>query len=141
ASIRKLHVLINDALNRAVTWGDIPRNVASGVDLPSGKKAKFEVWNEEQLALFLEEAKISRYYVAFELAASTGMRQSEILGLRWIDVDFTNQTISVRQAYTKSDVGHAIGDAKSETSERSIALFPDTVELLKEHKKAQNEEH
>src|SRR5690606_25259372 len=69
ASIRKLHVLINDALNRAVTWGDIPRNVASGVDLPSGKKAKFEVWNEEQLALFLEEAKISRYYVAFELAA------------------------------------------------------------------------
>lgn len=141
ASIKKLHVIIVDALKRAVTWGDLPRNVAAGLELPKGTKAKFEVWNEQQLDLFLEVAKISRYYMAFELAASTGMRKSEILGLRWMDVDFTTKTISVRQAYTMADVGHQMGNTKSQKSIRSIALFPETVEHLKDHKKVQNEEH
>lgn len=142
ASIKKLHVLVVDALNRAVSWGDLSRNVATGIELPKGKKASFEVWDEIQLGTFLEAAKSSkRYYTAFELAASTGMRQSEILGLRWMDVDLSNRTISVRQSYTKADVGHAMGDPKSLKSIRSIALFPETVELLREHKKAQNEEH
>jgi integrase len=141
ASIRKLHVLIIDALNRSVTWGDIPRNVAIGVELPKGKKVKFEVWNEEQLQLFLDTARSDQYYTAFELAASTGMRQSEILGLRWVDVDLNNKTISVRQAYTKAESGHEIDDTKSETSERSIALFPETIKQLREHRTRQNEEH
>ncbi|WP_127580975.1 site-specific integrase [Paenibacillus koleovorans] len=141
ASIRKLHVLVMDALNRAVEWRKIPYNMAAVVKLPQGKAEKFEVWDEEQLKLFLDEAIKDQYFIIFELAASTGMRQSEILGLRWKDVDLQAGRISVRQAYTKGESGHEMSDTKTEKSVRSIALFPETVEFLKQHKANQNEHH
>lgn len=50
-SIKKAHVLIMDALNRAVVWGEITQNVATAVTLPQGKKVKFEVWNEQQQSI------------------------------------------------------------------------------------------
>lgn len=137
-SIKKAHVIIMDALNRAVSWGQIPQNVAQFVTLPQGKKAKFEVWNEDQLRTFLDYASRVQYYLAFELAASTGMRQSEILALRWVDVDLVNKTISVRQAYTLAEVGHDFDDTKSDSSVRSIALFENTVRLLKDHLEIQD---
>ncbi|WP_410771024.1 tyrosine-type recombinase/integrase [Fontibacillus sp. BL9] len=139
-SIKKAHSIIYDALNRAVVWGLIPQNVAQFVTLPQGKKVKFEVWNEEQLKTFLDYASYEQYYLAFELAASTGMRQSEILALRWVDVDLVNQTISVRQAYTLAEVGHDFGDTKNDSSVRSIALFENTVRLLKDHINSQEEQ-
>lgn len=140
ASIKKLHVLIVDALNRSVTWGDLPRNVAAGIDLPKGKgKKKFEVWNEEQLDLFLEYAKHDQYFMAFELATSTGMRQSEILGLPRAEVDLNTKHIYVRQAYVKAETGHELDDPKSDSSERSISLFNDTIKYLKDHFAKQTE--
>lgn len=139
-SIKKTHVLILDALNRAVIWGMISQNVAQFVDLPQGKKKKFEVWNEDQLRLFLDVASKDQYYMAFELAASTGMRQSEILALRRVDVDLITKTASVRQAYTLAEVGHDFDDTKNDSSVRSIALFVDTVKLLESHFRKQERE-
>lgn len=132
-SIKKAHVLIMDALNRAVVWGEITQNVATAVTLPQGKKVKFEVWNEQQLNLFLEEAAHDQHHVAFELAASTGMRQSEILAVRRKDVDLTKNMLSVRQAYTLAEVGHDFDDTKNDSSQRSIALFKNTVDMLENH--------
>ncbi|WP_308637684.1 tyrosine-type recombinase/integrase [Paenibacillus silvisoli] len=137
SSIKKLHVLILDALNRAVTWGDLPRNVASTVELPKGTKTKFEVWNEEQLGRFLDAAANDQFFIVYELAASTGMRQSEIMALRWVDVDLEGKKIAVRQAYTKAERGHDFDDTKSAASERSVSLFPDTVAHLKRHREVQ----
>lgn len=139
-SIKKAHVLIIDALNRAVAWGEITRNVAETVELPQGKKTKFEVWNEQQLKIFLDTAKDDQYYTAFELAASTGMRQSEILALRRVDVDLRTKTASVRQAYTITEAGHDFDDTKNDSSIRSIALFANTVQLLEAHFQKQAKE-
>lgn len=131
SSIKKAHVIILDALNRAMIWGEVAQNVAMVVDLPQGKKAKFNVWNEEQLQIFLEAAKGDQYYEAFELAASTGMRQSEILALPRSEVDLKRKTLSVRQAYTLSEHGgHDFNDTKTESSERAVALFENTVSVL-----------
>ncbi|GIP58681.1 site-specific integrase [Paenibacillus woosongensis] len=131
SSIKKVHVIIHDALNRAVVWGLVTHNVSQYVDLPQGQKTKFLVWNEQQLQIFLDAAKDDQYFEAFELAASTGMRQSEILALSRTDIDLKRKVASVRQAYTLSeDGGHSIQDTKTESSVRPIALFPHTVELL-----------
>ncbi|WP_433618712.1 tyrosine-type recombinase/integrase [Paenibacillus cellulositrophicus] len=139
-SIKKVHVIILDALNRAVIWGLVSQNVAQFVSLPQGKKKKFEVWNEQQLKLFLDEAQKDQYYTAFELAASTGMRQSEILALRRVDVDLPRKMASVRQAYTLAEKGHDFDDTKNDSSVRSIALFANTVELLEKHLEKQERE-
>lgn len=45
------------------------------------------VWDEIEVRKFLEAAKEDRYYIAFLLAITTGMRQGEIFGLRWKDID------------------------------------------------------
>lgn len=139
-SIKKVHVIILDALNRAVIWGLVSQNVAQFVSLPQGKKKKFEVWNEQQLKMFLDEAQKDQYYTAFELAASTGMRQSEILALRRVDVDLPRKMASVRQAYTLAERGHDFDDTKNDSSVRSIALFANTVEHLEKHLEKQDRE-
>jgi integrase len=138
-SIRKAHVIIMDALNRAVTWGEITINVASTVTLPQGKKMKFEVLDEHQLKIFLDAALDDQYYVAFELATSTGMRQSEILGVSWKDTDLKTKIISVRTAYTLDEDGYSLDDTKSDGSDRPIALFEDTVRLLTSQKEIRAE--
>lgn len=143
-SIKKLHGLIKDALDEGIGFGDISKNVANAVTPPRVKKVKFEVWTEDQLKQFLDEAKKNRFYVAFELAASTGMRIGEILGLRWKDVDLDGHKLSVRQAYTKGHSGYEFHEPKTASGERSIALFSDTVDLLREYKDkqdAEKEEH
>ncbi|QDY85301.1 site-specific integrase [Paenibacillus polymyxa] len=140
ASIKKAHVLVLDALNGAVTWGVITQNVASYVELPQGKKKKFEVWNEHQLKIFLDAASEDQYFMAFELAASTGMRQSEILALPRSEVDLKRKTASVRQAYTISEIGHDLDDTKNDSSVRSIALFANTVNFLENHFRKQEHE-
>lgn len=58
--------------------GEIPQNVASTVALPQGKKTKFQVWNEEQLKIFLDAAAVDQYFVAFELAASRHATEQDI---------------------------------------------------------------
>ncbi|SFB62745.1 AP2-like DNA-binding integrase domain-containing protein [Cohnella sp. OV330] len=140
ASIKKANVILNEALKRAPEWSIEKREKASFLKLPQGKKSKFKVWNEKQLRLFMKAAESDQYSIVFELAANTGMRQSEILGLQWDDVDLEGQTISVRQAYTKAEVGHDMDDTKNDSSERSIALFPQTVALLRRHREKQIQE-
>jgi len=139
-SIKKLHGLIKDALDEGIGFGDISKNVANAVTPPRVKKVKFEVWDEQNLKMFLETAKQNRFYVAFELAASTGMRVGEILGLRWRDVDLGEAKLSIRQAYTKAESGYEFHEPKTSSGERSVALFPGTVELLKRHRQAQDTE-
>jgi integrase len=100
------------------------------VTLPQGKKTKFQVWDESQLKIFLDAAADDQYFAAFELAASTGMRQSEILALSWPDTDLNTKAISVRQAYTLAEKGPSIDDTKNGSSIRSVALFESTVRML-----------
>lgn len=94
----------------------------------------FEVLDEHQLKIFLDAALNDQYYLAFELATSTGMRQSEILGTSWKDTDLKTKTISVRTAYTLDEEGYTLDDTKSDGSVRPIALFEDTVRLLTSEK-------
>ncbi|MEC4569364.1 site-specific integrase [Paenibacillus sp. CMAA1739] len=127
-------------MNRAVTRGILTQNVDSSVALPQGKKKKFEVWNEHQLKIFLDAASEDQYFMAFELAASTGMRQSEILALPRSEVDLKRKTASVRQAYTISEIGHDLDDTKNDSSVRSIALFANTANFLQNHFRKQKYE-
>ncbi|MBQ6459002.1 MAG: site-specific integrase [Exiguobacterium sp.] len=134
-NVQKIHSLINDSLNKAVKCDLINRNVASLVDRPKAYKSELSVWSIQEVKLFLNNAKTSRYHIAFVLALSTGMRQGEILALRWKDIDFSKQTLSIRQ--TLSHTGNKINTgAKTKSSLRNITLPEETINLLIKHKKA-----
>lgn len=133
ASIYKCHNVIRNALNQAVKYGFIARNAAEAVDTPKVGKKEMKFWNERQVMEFLEIAKDDRLYIVFFLAVTTGMRRGEILGLRWKDIDFKKGVLSINQ--TLSNDGKQFISAKTNSSQRSIALPDQTIQELKKQKK------
>lgn len=82
-------------METAVKWGLLVKNVAHVVKPPAIPKTEMKVWTEEELIQFLEFTKNSRYFIIFLLAATTGMRRGEVLGLKWEDIDLMAGKLSV----------------------------------------------
>ena len=129
-NIQKVHTIINDSLNKAVSWGMVSKNVASVVDRPKARKKEMEVWDVEEAHAFLRVAETDRYYVAFLLALTTGMRQGEILGLRWKDVDLDAGIISITQTLSHDGKEMQVG-AKTESGNRTVAIDEETIKALR----------
>lgn len=91
----------------------------------------------DQVNYFLSGSKTmrnaTRFRISFSIAIFTGMRQGEILGLRWKDIDFENNRIFVRQ--TLSERGELKYGAKNKTSIRTIHIPKLLIEELKTHRK------
>ncbi|MCR8985980.1 site-specific integrase [Brevibacillus laterosporus] len=133
-NIQKVHTIINDSLNKAVSWEMIPKNVASVVDRPKARKKEMEVWEVEEAHTFLKSSEKDRYYIAFLLALTTGMRQGEILGLRWKDVNLENGIISITQTLSHDGKELQIG-AKTNSGNRTIAIDAETVKEMRKVEK------
>lgn len=98
------------------------------------------VWDAEQLRQFLDSIEQHRLYPAYHLAASTGMRRGEVLGLLWNDVDLDGRRLSISQALLSVAYAVKIGDVKTGPSRRTIDLDPRTVSILRSWRKRQLEE-
>lgn len=121
-------------------WQFIIRNVAEAVSPPKTKKIEMQTWNNEQVKIFLEVSKESRYYPIYLTAINTGMRRGEILGLRWQDIDFENNILYVRQSLQEvKKVGLTFKEPKSGKS-RSITITPSLTKEFKKLYKQQLEE-
>lgn len=91
------------------------------------------VWNKEQLRKFLAEAKnTSPYYAAYALMANYGLRRGEVLGLRWEDVDFSNERIHIKQQIVSIDNRPRVGELKTDKSDRTLPLNEWLIGILKE---------
>lgn len=133
--------VLKTALSWAVDMELIPKNPAQKITPKSKTKARMNVWTPEEVARFLRTAKDNRYFTAFHLALSTGMRIGEILGLHWEDVDLDDGMIRVRRMLEESSEGSRIVErTKSDAGRRSIALTDESVEVLKRHRANQKQE-
>src|SRR5713226_9661183 len=82
-----IHGMLHRSLRRAVKWGLINRNPADIADAPSNKKKAMKIWNRAEVRAFLEYVKDDRWGPLYTLACGTGMREGEILALKWESVD------------------------------------------------------
>ena len=142
-TVRYIHGILRKALADAQRKGSVNRNVADLADPPklsSVPKRQMKVWTADQLREFLTTIEDHRLYPAFFLAASTGMRRGEILGIRWEDIDLEGKRLSVRQAVLNVAYKIEISDVKTATSRRTVDLDPRTVTVLKAWRKAQLKE-
>jgi len=132
------HAVIHKALQTAFKWGLVNRNVADGVDVPRIRRTEMQTWDEDDITRFLETAKDSPYYALFYIALFTGMRRSELLGLKWSDVDFILSQVYInRSLHHLKDGCYVFSQPKSARSRRTIAMSPSAILTLKEHREKQ----
>ncbi len=135
-TVRYHHALIHIALQTAVRWRLVGRNVADAVEPPKFKRPEMQTWNEDEVNCFLEATKGTQYYALFYTALFTGMRRSELLALRWQDIDFIYGQIYVtRSLHHLKDGSYVFTQPKSERSRRTIALPPSAFLVLSEYRK------
>ena len=112
--------------------------MADGVDIPRIHHTEMQTWDEDDVNRFLEVTKGSPYYALFYTALFTGMRRSELLALRWQDIDFIFSQIYVnRSLHNLKDGSYVFTEPKSATSRRTIALPPSAILAIKEHREKQ----
>jgi integrase len=142
-TIHSIHEMIHKALADAERKGSVIRNVAALADPPklsSATRHPMRVWDAEQLRQFLDGIGDHRLHPAYYLAANTGMRRGEVLGLRWRDVDLDARRLSVHQAVISVAYALQVADVKTGTSRRTIDLDPRTVAVLRSWRKHRLEE-
>jgi integrase len=121
--------------------GLIPRNVTDAVKAPRPEHKEIKPLLSEQARALLEAAQRDRLEALYVLAVTTGMRQGELLGLRWEDVDFEAETLQVRRTlFTRAGRGFSFSPPKTSKGRRSIKLPEVAKRSLKKHRKAQLEE-
>jgi integrase len=101
-----------------------------------------QTWNTEDVTRFLDAARGSPYYVLFYTALFTGMRRSELLALRWQDVDFLFGQLSInRSLHQLRDRSFVFRQPKTARGKRTIALGPSAIRVLSEYHAKQSELH
>jgi integrase len=116
-------------------------NAADLVDPPRGKKSRMRTLTPSEVAKLLEATKDTPDYPIYYTAINTGLRQSELLGLRWRDVDLDLAALSVNQVLYKRRGVCIFKEPKSEHSRRRLDLSPSLALYLRTYRAQKEAEY
>jgi integrase len=120
-TVHYAYAILHAALEQAVDWRLMTTNPASGLAIPQPVQGEMRVLNPDEAKRFLEHAERTRYGVLFALALTTGMRPSEYLALRWSDINFEEETVTVVRTLEKGS-GWKFALTKRARSRRPVKL-------------------
>jgi len=134
-TVRYIHTTLHKALKQAVMDGLIPRNATEAVKPPQPTREEMHPLTPEQAKLFLQVAHEAgdRLEALYVLAIHTGLRQGELLGLKWDDVNFDDGSLQVRRTLTITKNGFVFASPKTTGSRRSVKLTQRAIEALRSH--------
>lgn len=140
-TVRLIHAVLHRAFGQALKWGLVRRNVCDAVDKPQKKRTEMKALDVGQAQALLRAAEGHRWEALYHLAISTGLRQGELLGLRWSDLDWDSGRLRVqRQLQRVTGEGVTYPEPKTAAGRRSIVLGPLDLAKLRAHKKQQVQE-
>ena len=136
-TVHQVYRSLNTALNTAVRWGLLLRNPCAHVKPPRVNPRTPTIWDEEQLRLFLAEAKrSSRYYQLYLTIVLTGMRPGEALALRWPSVDRLAGQIAIHEKFYRLGRRQLWGTTKT-NRQYAVPIPQVLVEELRQHREDQ----
>jgi integrase len=112
----------------------INHNPAHDAAKPKPSTPEMKVWDREQVHCFLEPAKQDRLYAMYILALDSGMRQGELFGLQWPDVDFARGCIFVQRSLEEINGKLRLKETKSAKGRRRIDISRYTLDALNSHR-------
>lgn len=134
-TIKTIHAVLHKALDQAIRWRLLSRNVCNEVSLPRAAKFEIQPLTGEQARQLLKTAKGHRFEAFLTLALVTGMRRGEILALRWADIDFGTKTLFIRRSVNYvTGYGFVESEPKTAAGNRAIPLPQMVVDLLPQHR-------
>lgn len=139
-TVHNAHSTLRKALNDGVRLGELIRNPATAARPPKRTKPEMRTWTADELGRFLAGVEHDPLHAAYVLAATTGMRRGEIMGLRWADLDLDAGFLQVRQTLTTVNDQLVFDTTKTTRSQRRISLDPATITALRTHRARQAEE-
>ena len=134
-SVRKLHAILHGALKQALRWNLVARNVADLVTPPRDYHKEMKTLDVEQAKQLIDAARGDRFEALYVLALTTGLRQGELLALRWQDVDLGDGSLRVVGTLYRSSKGLlTIAEPKTAGSRRQVTLGSLAVDALARQK-------
>jgi len=128
-----IHKMLHRAFNDALQFGVVQRNVLDLVKAPRRVYREMTTLTEEQVRRFLAGVAGDRFEALYVLALTTGMREGELLGLRWQDVNLEQATLVVSVAAHMVEGRVFLAETKTAYSRRRIALSRSAIDALRRH--------
>lgn len=133
-----VHGILHSALKQAVVAGILRSNPADNTNLPKVRKLELKPLMDADISRFLQAIRGDRFETLFVVDLFSGLRQSELLGLQWEDVDFVQGTLHVRHQLQKLKSGEYVYlDLTKNGKERFVAIPPAIVQVLQKQKAIQ----
>jgi integrase len=132
-SVRYMRGTLRAALNQAIRWGMISRNVAMLGDPPRGSPYDIRPLDPDEARQFLAAIRGDRLEALYSVALALGLRQGEALGLQWRDVDLDRGLIRVVHQLQRVDSKLTLVSLKTDKSRRTLQLPASTLRGLREH--------
>ena len=129
--------VLRRALEQALRWGYVARNVASLVDSPRIQRPDITPMSVEDAKKFLQAMKGDKLEALFSVALAMGLRQGEALGLRWQDIDFDSHIIRVRVNLQRINKKFELVELKTKSSRRDLPMIDRIASALRTHKTRQ----
>ena len=133
-TVHHQHRVLSQSLKYAVRQGYLGRNPAEFVDPPTPRKKAMRTLTPAEVEVLFETASDNHYYPVIYTAVSTGLRQAELLGLRWRDIDLDMLSISVSQVLYKRQGVCQFKEPKTAHSRRRVAMTPKLALFLREYR-------
>lgn len=134
-----IHAVLHRSFVCAVKLGLVGRNPVDAVTRPRIRRKEMRVFTDDQARAFLSAAKHTRHACLFQLALHTGMRQGELLGLMWKDIDWINRQIHIQRQLSRVPNGSLVfSEPKTTKGRRTIVISPTMVESLRKHLEEQD---
>ena len=139
-TVQLVHSVLHRSLVHAVKLGIIPRNPDDATTPPKPKHSEMKFLDETQVQqmLIVAQAKSDRFFALYHLAVSTGMRQGELLGIKWSDMDWERGLLQVqRQLTIKKGGGFELTAPKTKAGTRRLDLGESALQVLRDHRQQQ----
>lgn len=131
---RKIATTLRTALREAVRMQYILTDPSAVVRPPKYRPPEMKTWSAEECRQFLDSVRSKRYGPLYTLALDTGMRQGELFGLQWDNLDLDAGRVRVVHSLEEvPGVKHRLKDVKTKASRRLITLSPHCVRVLRRH--------
>lgn len=160
-TVRMTRRYLSMAFDKAVEVGLVPRNIIKATSPPRLVKEEIRPLSEEQAELLMKTAKSGEYifygckqqqkpdistkylmamsYTAVLLTLNTGMRLGEVFGLKWADLDFQGNAVSVNRALVTSSQGVHFEEPKTKSSRRTIRIPVNIMQAIEVYQKEQEQ--